>query len=534
VEPRHFQHWPPGLARTLPPADETLLDALERTAARHAEKPALVEPGCILSWGNISKRAAAVAAALRERYAVQPGDPVLLCAQNGADFVVSFYAILRAGAVVVPLAPMYLASELAHYRADSGARVAIVESEVAERFSDIGLAHLLIPGRTPVSEADPGPCPARPADLCLMPYTSGSTGKPKGCMHTHRTVLHNIRGAVLWKAVDARSVALATAPFFHVTGLVHSFLATAYAGGTIVVQRRWDPGEAARLIERYRCTHWDNVPTMVVDLLAQPEAERCDLSSLRCIFGGGQAMPEAVARRLEERLGIRYIEGYGLTETISQTHINPPQRPKRQCLGIPTFDTEALVVDPDTLAVLPPGAQGEILVRGPQLFIGYWKKEEDYARAWAEVEGKRYFRTGDLGRMDEDGYFYISDRLKRMINAAGYKVWPTEVEAVMYRHPAIKECCVIAAPDERRGETVKAVVVLEAGARAQASEIIAWARTQMAPYKVPRSIEFVAALPRTASGKIQWRALQEKEYARAEGRSPGRKPQEHNPDDIPD
>jgi fatty-acyl-CoA synthase len=350
----------------------------------------------------------------------------------------------------------------------------------------------------------------------MMPYTSGSTGKPKGCMHTHASVLHNVVGAAAWKHIDANTVALATAPFFHVTGLVHSFLATLWAGGTMVIQRRWDPLEAARLVERHRCTHWDNVPTMVVDLLSHPKALEHDVRSLKWIFGGGTAMPEAIAQKLFDLCGVRYIEGYGLTETISQTHINPPQNPKKQCLGIPTFDTEALVVDPESLKEVKSGVQGEIVVRGPQLLTGYWKNEKAYAESWCAVEGRegRFFRTGDLGRVDEDGYFYISDRLKRMINASGYKVWPAEVEARLYKHPAIQECCIIASPDERRGETVKAVVVLKPGASASAEEILDWARGQMATYKAPRKIEFAGALPRTGSGKIQWRELQEKEFLR--------------------
>jgi fatty-acyl-CoA synthase len=210
---------------------------------------------------------------------------------------------------------------------------------------------------------------------------------------------------------------------------------------------------------------------------------------------------------------VRYIEGYGMTETISQTHINPPQNPKKQCLGIPTFDTEALVVDPESFKVLGPGEQGEIVVRGPQLLAGYWGNEKATRESWVEIEGKRFFRTGDLGRTDEDGYFFISDRLKRMINAAGLKVWPAEVEAAMYQHPAIKECCIIASPDERRGETVKAVVVLKPGAVASAQDIIDWARGRMAPYKAPRKVAFMDALPRTGSGKLMWRALQEREFA---------------------
>jgi fatty-acyl-CoA synthase len=283
----------------------------------------------------------------------------------------------------------------------------------------------------------------------------------------------------------------------------------------MAIQRRWDPLAAAKLVEQYGCTHWDNVPTMVVDLLSHPEALKHDITSLKWIFGGGAAMPEAIAQKLYDLCGVRYIEGYGMTETISQTHINPPQNPKQQCLGIPTFDTESYVVDPSTRRILPPGEQGEIVVRGPQLLTGYWKNEKAYADSWCEVRGRKgkFFRTGDLGRTDEDGYFYISDRLKRMINAAGMKVWPAEVEAAMYKHPAIKECCIIAAPDARRGETVKLVAVLkEEFASVTGEEILSWSRTQMAAYKAPRQIEFTDALPRTASGKLMWRTLQEKEF----------------------
>ena len=349
-----------------------------------------------------------------------------------------------------------------------------------------------------------------------MPYTSGSTGRPKGCMHTHATVMFNVAGAALWEGIHQDAVALSTAPMFHVTGLVHTLHACIYAGASMVIQPRWDAELAARLIERHRCTHWANVPTMVVALLSHPAALAHDVSSLDCVFGGGAAMPEAIAQKLLDTCGIQYMEGYGMTETISQTHINPPARAKMQCLGIPTFDTESLVVDPETLAVLEPGAQGEIVVRGPQLLTGYWNNDKAYRESWAEIGGKRYFRTGDLGRTDEDGYFFISDRLKRMINAAGFKVWPAEVEASMYRHSAIQECCIIGAPDARRGETVKAVVVLKPDARGKVSgeEILAWAHGQMAAYKAPRLIEFVDALPRTASGKIQWRSLQEREFER--------------------
>jgi fatty-acyl-CoA synthase len=513
MEPRHFAHWPPGLPRSLRAPRMTLQEMFLRSARQHPHKPASIFEGKVLNYRELQDRAEALAGHLQHACGVKRGDRVLLDLQNGHDFVVAFFAILLADAVVVPVSPMNLGGELRHYLEDSDARVAITEEDLGERFSGLPLDHVLVAGRTRTTGATPGPSRAQPDDLCLMPYTSGSTGLPKGCMHTHATVLHNVAGAAAWKHIDEKVVALATAPFFHVTGLVHSFLAAIYAGGTMVIQRRWDSLDAARLVERHRCTHWDNVPTMVVDLLSHPEALKHDITSLKWIFGGGAAMPEAIAQKLFELCGVRYVEGYGMTETISQTHINPPQNPKKQCLGIPTFDTEALVVDPASLEILASGMQGEIVVRGPQLLTGYWKNEAAYRESWCEVDGRKYFRTGDLGTTDEDGYFYISDRLKRMINAAGFKVWPAEVEAAMYRHPAIRECCIIASPDERKGETVKLVAVLkESASGTTAEEILAWARSQMAAYKLPRKVEFVDALPRTGSGKLMWRALQEREF----------------------
>jgi fatty-acyl-CoA synthase len=488
-----------------------LHDLLSRAAQRFPDKPATVFEDEALTYGEVLARAEALAGHLQQDCGVRRGDRVLLDLQNGSDFVVALFGVLRADAVAVPVSPANVAQELGRYLADSGAKVAVVEQEAAVRFAGLPLEHLVVMEDFHGGAA-PAPSVSRPQDLCLMPYTSGSTGQPKGCMHTHSTCLHNIAGAALWKHITQDTVALATAPFFHVTGLIHSFLAAVYAGGTMVIQRRWDPAAAAELVARHRCTHWDNVPTMVVDLLSHPKALEHDVSSLKWIFGGGAAMPEAIAQKLFEVCGVRYIEGYGLTETISQTHINPPQNPKQQCLGIPTFDTEALVVDPETLKVLGPGEQGEIVVRGPQVLVGYWGNEKAYRESFADIDGKRFLRTGDLGRTDEDGYYFISDRLKRMINAAGFKVWPAEVEAAMYQHPAIKECCIIASPDERRGETVKAVVVLKPGAAASAEEIMDWARGRMAAYKAPRRVSFMDALPRTGSGKLMWRSLQEAEF----------------------
>ncbi len=552
MPPRHFRFWPKDLPRHLAPPNTTLHARFAAAARRTPDKPLTVFFGGVLSTAEAWRAVEQLAGFLQHDCAVAAGDRVLIDLQSSPQFLIALYAALRADAVPVPISPMCVERELAGYIEDCQARVAIAGQESWPQFEGLfgrtPLERMIVAAYgdaispendLPLPEAVAAPRMAidaagvtlwrdalaaghaaaesksDPNTLCLLPYTSGSTGQPKGCMHTHATVMHNVAGAVLWEGMHADTVALATAPMFHVTGLIHSLLASVDVGATIVIQPRWDPLSAARLIERHGCTHWANVPTMVVDLLSHPQALTHDVASLECVFGGGASMPEAIAQKLLETCGITYMEGYGMTETISQTHSNPANHPKQQCLGIPVFDTESLVVDPETLRVLAPGEAGEIVVRGPQLLKGYWGNEKATLDSWAEIEGKPYFRTGDLGRIDEDGYFFIADRLKRMINAAGYKVWPAEVESAMYRHPAILECCVIAAPDARLGETVKAVVVLKPEHRAgvSAEDIVDWTHGEMAAYKAPRRIEFVDALPRSGAGKIQWRALQEKEFA---------------------
>jgi fatty-acyl-CoA synthase len=286
-----------------------------------------------------------------------------------------------------------------------------------------------------------------------------------------------------------------------------------YAGATLVVMPRWERELAGHLISCWKVSAWTSIPTMVIDLLGSPRLEQYDLSSLAYVGGGGAAMPQAVAQRLVDQFGLRYIEGYGLTETAAPTHSNPPDHPKQQCLGIPFMSCDARVVDPDTLRELGAGEQGEIVVHGPMVFAGYWKQPEASSAAFVQLEGKAFFRTGDLGYMDEDGFFFLTDRLKRMINASGFKVWPAEVEALMFRHPAIQEACVISAKDGYRGETVKAVVVLRASQRGLLSEqdIVDWCRQNMAVYKAPRIVQFADALPKSGSGKVMWRTLQETE-----------------------
>jgi fatty-acyl-CoA synthase len=261
-------------------------------------------------------------------------------------------------------------------------------------------------------------------------------------------------------------------------------------------------------------TGWTNIVTMAVDFLSNPDLEKYDISSLVTIGGGGAAMPEAVASKLKKMTGLDYIEGYGLSETMAATHINPPNAPRAQCLGIPVFDVDSRIIDVETLEEKGQGEVGEIVSNGPQVTVGYWNRPAETEAAFVELDGKKFFRTGDLGYYDEDGYFFMVDRVKRMINASGFKVWPSEVESMMYQNPAIHEVCIISAPHEKRGETVKAVVVLtpEADGKTTEDDIINWCKEQMAAYKIPSVVAFVDELPKSPTGKLMWRALQDEEW----------------------
>ena len=547
---RHFKFWPKRMPHTLTLPKTSVYHNLTVSAERYPEKTAIFYYETKISYGRLLEEVESVAGYLQETMGVEKGDRVVLHMQNSPQFVVAFYAILRTGAMLVPVNPMSVTEELTHYLEDSGAKVAVcggdLYSQIAPLLGESGLERLVVatysdylkeetdlalPEVVSASKEEiesekvipwhavleagysPDEVPIEPDDMALLPYTSGTTGKPKGCVHTHSTLNANLIGAALWNGITSDSVSLSTLPFFHVTGMEHSMNAPIFAGGAMVLMTRWDKELAAELVQRHRITHWTNISTMVVDLLSNPKIEEYDLSSLQCVGGGGAAMPEAVGKKLEDLASIRYVEGYGLSETIAQTHMNPPDRPKLQCLGIPSFDVDSRVIDPETLEEVGVREEGEIVSSGPQVMKGYWNRPEADEEAFFERDGKRFLRTGDIGTVDEEGYFFIVDRLKRMINVSGYNVWPAEVESALYEHPAIQEAAVISVPDARRGEAAKAMVVLREEAKGEVSEedIVEWAKCKMAAYKCPRSVEFIDELPKSGSGKILWRELQERE-----------------------
>jgi fatty-acyl-CoA synthase len=561
--------WPKRLPTQLEAPCASLWTNLAISRLRYPDKKALVFMGRAWTFRELHDAAAQLAGRLSV-LGVARGDRVVLNMQNCPQLVIAHFAILRLDAVVVPVNPMNRAEELKHYITDPDTRVAITTSDLAPELAQASealpvnqrLQHLVVTQFTDVFDpaavspqdlpeawrawllpqrdlpaltsgqvhawADLMPLPpvALPEvvsgrdDLAVLPYTSGTTGLPKGCMHTHGTIMHNALASGLWGTGTPENVTLCVVPMFHITGMVSLMHTNIFLGSCLVIMPRWDRDVAGHLISKWKVTHWTNIPTMVIDLLGSPHLDQYDLTSLVYIGGGGAAMPEAVAQRLLDQFGLRYVEGYGLTETAAPSHTNPPDAPKKQCLGIPFIGVDSRIVDPETLAELPVGEAGEIVTSGPQVFKGYWKRPDATASSFFERDGKSFFRTGDMGRVDEDGYFFMTDRLKRMINASGFKVWPAEVEVLMFRHPAIQEACIISTRDSYRGESVKAVVVLRQDHKGQVSEqdIIDWCRDNMAVYKIPRVVSFADALPKSGSGKVMWRALQEAEMAAGEPR----------------
>jgi long-chain acyl-CoA synthetase len=541
--------WPPGLdeAAIRVPA-EPITAFLARNAARRPTKPAIVFYGRELSFAELDETADRFAGWLAGR-GLAPGDRVAIFLENCPQFAIAYYGALRAGAIVVCLNPMHKAAELLHEFEDSGARVLVtsdqlyavvepirartpLEAVVVTAYGEYVPVSPTLP--VPPSFAAPrrattgtedfqavlaaAPRLARPparalGDTALIQYTSGTTGVPKGAELTHGNIVANCELQRLFIGVGEDDVPLGVLPWFHITGMECQMNMMAYAGATLVALGRFDLETVLRAIQTYRCTVTTLIATINVAIVNWPRTKEFDLSSLRACFSGGAPVPAEIARRWEAVTGYKLIEGYGLSETTAPTHVNPPHRPRYGTVGVPLPLTDVKIVSlEDGTTELPLGRSGEIVVRGPMVMKGYWRRPD----ATAEALHDGWFHTGDIGRVDEEGYFTIEERKKDMIKASGFSVFPAEVEALMYRHPAIAEVGVVGVKDPYRGEDVLAFVVLKPDAQGTvtAEELVAWCREEMAVYKAPRAVRFVDALPKTASGKILKRALREQAAAR--------------------
>ena len=483
-----------------------------------------------------------------QRRGVEPGDRVAMYLQNIPQVLITVLAAWKCGAVIVPCNPMLRERELAKILSDSGSRVLVCQedlyAEVARTTlpstavqhtittspldflpADAPLPPVLagVDARAPPGRAGParasctGITACRPSrwrsrgdDVAFMVYTSGTTGAPKAAMNTHRNVVFATSVYERWIGLTQADMILGLAPLFHVTGLIGHVTLAMLTGSPLVLFYRFDAGEACQLAQRHRATFTVSAVTAFIALLNSDAMKSADLSSLTKVYTGGAPTPPGVLAEWHERTGVRIQPMYGLTEATSPTHMTPhgavpPVDPRTGAMsvGVPVFNTDVRIVT-DTGADAGPREIGELLIRGPQIIPAYWQKPEETAKSLRGGE----LRTGDVGFLDEHGWFYLVDRAKDMIVASGFKVWPREVEEVLYLHPAVREAAVIGVPDPYRGETIKAVISLKPGCQVSEHEIKAFARERMAAYKYPRFVEIIDELPKTTSGKIMRRLLQ--------------------------
>ena len=546
----HFDHWPRHLSKSLSYPQTGLYEHLATNAKRYPNKVAVNYYGSQVDYATLNDRVNHFAGYLQTVAGVQAGDRVLISMQNSVAFMVAYYAILRCDAVVVPVNPMNKALELEWYVSDTETKVAIVGSELVAEFEsllDQTCLERIIAARygddifTPTEFAIPETVLHAPSvtetaavtyfqhalqhapiqtqairsgeDLAVILYTSGTTAHPKGCMLSHRALVAQILTQINWSPWNNTAKVLSVTPFFHVTGMINAMCLPIWLGATTYLMTRWDRLCAAQVVDLHGLTHWCCIPTMVVDLLAMPDVNKFNFKSFTHVYGGGTGMPHAIAQDFETLTGIEFIEGWGMTEMTAGVHLNPYGRGKRQCLGVPLFDVDSRVIDPETGEELGVRQSGEIISTSPCMFSGYWKNPAATEASFIEHDGKQFFKTGDVGYFDEEGYFFMADRLKRMINVSGYKVWPSEVESILYQNDKILENCIIPCNKTDRGESVKAVVVLKDQQHMTEDEFKQWCREHMSAYKVPKVVEFTTALPKTASGKINWRLLQDKEMS---------------------
>jgi long-chain acyl-CoA synthetase len=537
----------PGIPADIANAAASPLDCFVQCLAARPEAVALWYFDSPLSFCELDRSANALAAAWADR--VKQGDRIAILNQNTPATVIGLLAAWRLGAAVTPLNPMLTRRELRHYLSDSEPSAVIVGAEqaaalqaavadwggspaVAVAFASDFLRDgdspsllqkihedFVLPiGWTSLSTvlAGTGSPPVRSVagrDTALLTYTSGTTGQPKAALNTHANVAFNAEVYRQWLTLGPDDVLFAAAPFSHVTGLV-AHIATGFAAGApIVMCYRFEAATVLDLLARHGCTTMVAAITAYIALLDHPAFDASRLTRLRKLFSGGAPVAPAVVGRWEAATGVYIHNAYGLTETTSPSHLVPfgrraPVDELTGCLsvGVPVPNSRCRVVDMASRATLPiDGGIGELMTSGPQVVSGYWRKPEESSAAFQDG----WLRTGDLGRSDADGWFYVVDRSKDMIVASGFKIWPREVEDVLHEHPAVSEAAVVGVPDSYRGEAPKAFVVVRPGAGVTPEELTRFCRERLAPYKVPRLIEVLDQLPKTLSGKVLRRVLRE-------------------------
>ncbi|MDA4125375.1 MAG: long-chain fatty acid--CoA ligase [Thaumarchaeota archaeon] len=541
---------PPEVYSEEPPPSKPVHSLLSDSAKRSPNRTSVHYQGRSFSYSQVDDLSSRFATALAS-LGVKSGDRVALFLPNIPQFVISYFGILKAGAIAVPCNPLYKELELEHQLLDSGAEVIVAANDIVkgnDLFRSLELSRprlklrhviatsvtdylpplkrrlafvagvknvrrdntldfvTLVKSSTPMAE------PARvdpKADLAQLQYTGGTTGVSKGAMLTHYNLYSNAIYMARYLPMRETDVSLAVLPLYHIYGLSVCMNAPLSVGGETVLLPSFHVEEVMKIIQKRKVTLFSAVPTMYMAINNNPKSRNFDLRSVRACVSGGAALPGAVRKNFNELTGGNLVEGYGLSETSPVTHCNPVSGGvvKDGSIGVPFPETDAAIVDIDDAGkFLPQGSIGEVVIKGPQVMKGYWNQG---AETTAAFRGG-WFLTGDIGRMDEDGYFYIVDRKKDMINVGGFKVYPRDVEEVLFSHPAIREASVIGMPDSFSGEGVKAFVVLkDPAAKLTEAEVIAYCSEKLAKFKVPKKVEFVKELPKTLIGKVLRRKLRE-------------------------
>jgi long-chain acyl-CoA synthetase len=489
----------------------SLAEILVASAARHGDRPALRLGDAEVSYAALEAASARAAGLLRE-LGVGAGDRVAVMLPNVPQFAVAHYGALRLGAIVVPLNPLLKRREVAFSLRDSGARVIFslegLHEHAVAGAAEAGAESVVVAfgafeARLGAAQPVTAVAPREDGDTAVLLYTSGTTGSPKGAELTHRSLRRNLEISAGLFDLGPGDVTLGALPLFHSFGLTCGLHAAIVAGACLTLLPRFDGAQALELVDRHRVTVCEGVPTMYAAMLAARDRETFDGSSLRVCISGGSAMPVAVLRECEAAFGCPLLEGYGLSETSPVASFNHPGRPgKPGSIGTPLEGVEMRIVD-DLDHELPAGEVGEIVIRGHNVMKGYWNQPE----ATATTMRGGWMHTGDLARVDEDGFFFIVDRKKDMIIRGGLNVYPREVEEVLHEHAAVREAAVVAVPHPLLGEEVGAAVVLRDGASAEPRALRSFVREQIAAYKYPRHVWFVDDLPKRPTGKVLKRAI---------------------------
>ena len=552
--------WPAGVPRHIDYPNIPVDELLRRSAKAHPDWPAVSFYGKRLSYRAVDEAADRFAAGLR-RIGVKPGDRVALLLPNTPHFVIAFFGILRAGAIVTQTNPLYTPRELEALWSDAEVETVValdlfwhnvsqalpktpvkrlIVCDVADflpfplrqlyplkRRRDLKRQRhwpLAIPDQPNIARfmefVRRGGEPCRPSavnpedDVAVLQYTGGTTGTPKGAMLTHRNLVANAIMTNVWMnpKPGVQDRFLGAIPLFHSYGVTAVLLSGVTRGAELILYPNpREIGHILKLINKTKPTIFPGVPTMYIAILRNPKLKKYDLRSIEACISGAAPLPLEVRRQFESATGGKLVEGFGLTEASPVTHCNPLNADAKEGIGIPFPDTDAKIVDPeDWTKEVAPGGSGELIIRGPQIMKGYWNKPEESA----DMLKDGWLLTGDIARMDEDGFFFIVDRKKDMILCSGYNVYPREVEEVLFAHPAVHEAAAIGVPDPYRGETVKAFVVLKPAKTATAEELIAFCKERLAPFKVPKVVEFTSDLPKSLVGKVLRRELRQRELAK--------------------